>query len=211
MKDNVKEYNSIPPDELNTTNIDELNLYANDSIAVKRKSGLITRKLISSFLVACAVTAMAQSTFTIPIFSRIFHPTSAEQSNEEIIEKPYIANVQINKDYVSDIDNKSFHIQAILDESFTNYELIFYELVDADGNILVDEYGNQINFTTIPKANITTFWARFDIKKTEPEKDYGLNIYCSTNDASKLKYTKTKTKDSVKYYLIYQHPTKIRI
>lgn len=220
MKDNVSEYNSIPKDELNTTNIDELNRNTRAMSITKSKERLAKRKLLSTFLVACSIVAMAQSTFTIPIFSTIFNPSTTEvietdtttpPSTPDIIIKPHIADIHIVKDYSSDLENKAFLIQAMPDESFTNYESLFYELVDEDGNIMKDDYGNQINYAIIPQTNISTFWARFDIKKTVPEKYYGLNIYCSTSDTTNLHYTKTKVKDETTYYLIYQHPTKIMI
>ena len=166
MKQNdFNEFNTInqfehnkSPDEINVIKIvNEYQIQSNEEIdnnfnqikKTRKKNNLF--KLIASFMVVCAVAAIIQTVFPIPIFSRLFSPAlvttttysfnSVVTTDELIIFSLSLKNVDLKKDnyslcLVEQNNATEEYIQSISDN------------IKSDGQIKIKNLESTHNFTT---------------------------------------------------------------
>lgn len=184
----------------------------------KRKSLIL--KLISTFVVLCAATAMIQTTFEIPIFSRIFSPP---QSSTEVIKTPicslsfdgvneeipygtdghykYPSHEKISSAPPVWADYRYLHVHINMAASFPEYESIYFKMINITESVHT-ETGTMINKTGIEDGSY--FSPRFDL--TAPQQSLKFMIYVQTDNPDDFEYTETFSPDGVIiYYLIYVH------
>ena len=156
----------------------------------KDKVRKLQLKLLSTFLFACAAVATIQTTIKLPIFSDIFSPQPSAAVEEQ---EPYVSSLDFQNfqdNYMG--TNKYLKFRANFDAGFDNYTLIYYDVKNLTDDVEIE--GPFID---------TENYALFTFAKTDPVKDFEIRVWCVAKDASKLKYTETKSKSGYTLYLIY--------
>ena len=108
----------------------------------------------------------------------------------------YIQNVDLTK--FSDATYKYLKFQVKENEKFTDFDSLYFEIY----NLTLDKV--VTDFSRIDKAYLSESWALIPVASiSDPEYEYELHVFCSTDHPDKIKYTKSFVKDEITYYLIY--------
>ena len=214
---NESEFNSLV-DESNSSNYDnDFSCSEKNVEKIKPKKHNLMFKLISSFIVVCAMAAMIQTTFEIPIFSRIFGPPQSAAEvvsptcslvfdgvNEEI---PYGTDGHYKYPSHEKIgpstwaDYRYLHVHINFDVGFPEYEAIYFKMIN------VTEAVHTETSTLITKALIedgSYFSPQFSLDA--PQQSLRFMVYVKTDNPDNFKYTDTFSPDgSIIYYLIYTY------
>lgn len=161
----------------------------------RKQANKLSLKMMTTFIFACVAVATIQTSIYIPLFSDLFsNPVSA--SEPAVVEKPYVSKIEF-ANFADDEfgPNRYLKYRAVFDESFSNFEKIYYDVKNLTDN-------TEIEGPFVEKSGIDSY-ALWTIPKTTPKKDYQIRVWCANPDPSKLKYTETKTKDEYQLYLIY--------
>lgn len=114
----------------------------------------------------------------------------------------YIKHIIIDKSAYLD-PYRFLYLQVTLNEKFTNFNDLYFEIYNLTLNKKEDDYYFIVN-----KADSKN-WVHIDIELIKPVYDYELRIYCSTDNPEDIKYTTSFNHSGTNYYLIYTHPEKI--
>lgn len=170
---NPSEYNKSP-DELNVIEIANENQYYDNRLVEKKSNKnknkkINTFKLIASFIVVCAVAAIVQTAFPIPIFSRLFSPaimidkTTYSFSSIEITDEMITFSLSIKN---ADFKNNNYFIYLV------------------EQNNATEEYIKSIS---------GTLKSIEQVKITASESTYNFTKYITTSGAKKIKPDTTYT------------------